>query len=87
MLQLSETFNPTATLSELGEKSTDITEDSPEILFDCEWPELNVRDLYSEKVSSTPLWTEDREYRYFFKYGEFKGAVLKTPHFVGYSST
>jgi hypothetical protein len=86
LLQLSETFNPTEALSMHEEKSTDVMQDSPEMLFDCEWPELNARGLYAKRTTTMSVWEEDREYCYFFEKGEFKGATLKTPHFVRYAS-
>ncbi|KAL5379438.1 hypothetical protein DPSP01_008504 [Paraphaeosphaeria sporulosa] len=86
LLNLFEGAKPTEAFLAHESKLTAVVQDSPEVRFDCEWPELDVRHFFTKRISSIPedgtTCTEDREYRYFYKNGKFRGAALKTPFFV-----
>ncbi|KAK7183491.1 hypothetical protein PSPO01_10450 [Paraphaeosphaeria sporulosa] len=91
LLNLFEGAKPTEAFLAHESKLTAVVQDSPEVRFDCEWPELDVRHFFTKRISSIPedgtTCTEDREYRYFYKNGKFRGAALKTPFFVRHTSS
>lgn len=89
LLTLFEGFEPTETFLRYENLLT-LPVGELETECDHEWSELRVGSFYTRRLSTVPegvTYTEDREYRYSFKSGEFTGAVLKTPHFVRYASS